>query len=121
MRYPSIKTLCQIADVTPEQAREIRAIMAGPGRVLVAYPGASDRHDARHVDGEWKAPLTRMERIDRVLGTFGVEHVDHGRNAKSPAFCYCNAGDPYTTTLLFVGGAFRVGNWGAYVERGNYA
>jgi hypothetical protein len=118
--YPSIKTLCRIADVTPAQAREIRAIMAGPGRVFVAYPGAGERHDARHTDGEWRAPLTSMERIDRVLGTFGVEHIPAGRGRRSPAVLYCNAGDTYATTVLKVNGRFRVGCWGDIVERGDY-
>jgi hypothetical protein len=100
--YPSIKTLMQIKDVTREDAIAIRAIMAsGPGR------------DANG--------LTRMQRIDRVLQTHGVEYTPAGRNAKSPAIYYCNAGDTYACTVLKVRGRFRVGCWGDLVERGNYA
>jgi hypothetical protein len=93
MSYPSIKTLMQIKDVTREDARKIRAIMDGPGKV----------------DGE-----TRMERIDRVLNTCGVEVIPAGHNQKSPAIVYCNAGDAYSWTVLKVNGQFRVGCWGGY-------
>lgn len=98
MRLPSVKTLCTIKDVTPADARAIRAIMQDRG----------DHHE------------TRLQRIDRILGTFGVEYIPAGRNAKSPAIYYCNAGDTYTTTVLKVNGRFIVGCWGDIVERGNY-
>jgi hypothetical protein len=54
------------------------------------------------------------------LGTFGVEYIPEGHNAKSPAIDYLNTGDTYATTLLYVNGQFRVGNWGYYVEQGDY-
>lgn len=98
-RYPSVKTLMKIKDVTADDARAIRAVMQGPGKV----------------DG-----LTRMQRIDAILRTYGVEVTPAGKNAKSPAFVYCNAGDTYATTVLKVRGQFRVGCWGDIVERGNY-
>ena len=99
MGYPSIKKLMEIKDVTPEDAKKIRAIMQGAGRV----------------NGE-----TRMERIDAVLGTFGVEYIPKGHNDRSPAIYYCNAGDTYAWTVLKVNGQFRVGCWGDIVERGDY-
>ena len=99
MSYPSIKTLMQIKDVTREDAKKIRAIMQGSGKV----------------NGE-----TRMERIDTILHTCGVEYIPAGRNLKSPAIYYCNGGDTYDTTILKVNGQFRVGCWGDIVERGNY-
>lgn len=97
--YPSIKAIMQIKDVSADDARAIRAIMAGPGKV----------------EGE-----TRMQRIDKILLTHGVEHIGPGKGAKSPAITYCNAGDPYATTILKINGRFRVGCWGDIVERGNY-
>jgi len=100
MKCPSVETLMQIKDVTREDALKIRAIMKGP-----TYAG-----------GE-----TRLERIDKVLNTCGVEFVGRGKNAHtSPHFYYCNAGDTYATTVLKVNGQFRVGCWGDIVERGNY-
>jgi hypothetical protein len=89
----------EIKDVTREDARKIRAIMQGEHKV----------------DGE-----TRLERIDKVLRTYGVEYIPAGRNSKSPAIYYCNAGDSYACTVLKVNGQFRVGCWGDIVERGNY-
>jgi hypothetical protein len=85
--------------VTPEIAKQVRAIMAGPSRV----------------NGQ-----TRMQRIDAVISTYGVEYIAAGHNSKSPAITYCNAGDTYATTVLKVNGRFRVGCWGDIVERGNY-
>jgi hypothetical protein len=76
--YPSIKTLMQIKDVTRADAIAIRAIMAGPRQ-----------------DDNGK---TRMQRIDAILNTCGVE----------------------VTPVLKVNGTFRVGCWGDIVERGNY-
>lgn len=62
----------------------------------------------------------KMSAADEFLKTFGVEYIPAGHNSKSPAIEYCNAGDTYTTTLLFVNGSYRVGDWGSIVERGNY-
>lgn len=102
MRYPSVKAIHEAFQqwITREQAQEIRVIMEGPSR------GESGR--------------TRLERIDRILGTHGVEHTARGHNAKSPAIHYCNAGDTYATTILKVNGRFRIGCWGDIVERGHY-
>jgi len=96
-RYPSVKTLT--AAFGKEKAVKIRAIMEGPYAV----------------DG-----VSRMERIDEVLGTFGVECIPEGNNSKSPQIVYCNTGDTYGTTVMRVGGVFRVGCWGDIVEKGNY-
>lgn len=100
-RYPSVKAIQAAFSqwLREGQAQEIRAIMEGPGRV----------------DG-----LSRLQRIDKILGTYGVEHIGPGRNAKSPAIHYCNTGDTYDTTILKVNGRFRIGCWGDIVERGNY-
>lgn len=64
--------------------------------------------------------LTRMQRIDRILGTSGIEYVQRGRNDRSPGFVYCNAGDTYATTIVKVGGHFRITTIGDIMERGNY-
>ena len=55
------------------------------------------------------------------LGTFGVEYTAKGKGRKSPAITYLNSGDTYESTILFINGQFRIGCWGDYVERGNYA
>jgi hypothetical protein len=105
--YPSIKTLTEAFG--HDKAVKIRAIMDGPhyvwedGQVQLPYNGQS-----------------RIDRIDLVLGTFGVECIPHGHNQKSPTIYYCNTGDTYGVTVLRVNGQFRVGCWGDIVERGNY-
>ena len=81
------------------QATEIKRIMQGAGKV----------------NGQ-----TRLERIDLILGTHGVEHIPAGHNSRSPAIHYCNTGDTYGVTILKVNGKFRIGCWGDIVERGNY-
>ena len=50
-----------------------------------------------------------------------MEYIRAGRGRRSPAIGYCNAGDTYAPTLLRVDGAYRVGDWGSIVERGNYS
>lgn len=97
--YPSIQTLMRIDGVTQEIARQVRVIMDGP----------------RTVEGR-----TRMERIDAIIGTHGVEYIPAGRGAQSPAITYCNTGDTYGVTVLRVNERFRVGCWGDWVERGHY-
>lgn len=97
---PSIKTIQTIPGVTEEQAKKIRKVMIG----------------------EAFFPITsRMETINALLGTHGVEFQDNGKGKNSPAFLYCNAGDTYNWTVLYIfGKGFRVGCWGDIVERGNY-
>ena len=107
MRYPSIKTICSIEWIdkvktgffnTPQSiAREARRIMKNTDSGSVA-----------------------MEQLDKLFNTCGVEFVGRGKNNKSPAFLYLNTGHTYATTILFINGQFRVGNWGYIVERGRY-
>ena len=99
MNAPSVKSLMQIKDVTEADAQAIRAIMKGEPKV----------------DG-----LTRMQRIDAILHTHGVEYIPCGKGANSPSIRYCNAGDTYATTVLKIRGRFYVGCWGDWVERGRY-
>lgn len=87
----SIKSLMSIKDVTREDAEQIR-----------------------HV---WLSYLTPMKKIiDRILKTSGVEYLgEHKRTGKR--IWYCNAGDSYGTTVLFVGEHLRVGCWADLPER----
>ncbi len=103
MNTPSVKALREAFGqwLLPGQATMIKRIMDGPGK---------------DDDG-----LTRMQRIDRILGTHGVEYQSAGSNKRSPAFCYLNSGDTYAVTILKINGRFKIGTWGDIVERGNYA
>ncbi len=64
----------------------------------------------------------KLSIADEILGTHGIEYVRQGHNTKSPAFEYCNAGDPYALTLIhFIATGFlKVGCYGGIVERGHY-
>lgn len=118
---PSVKAIRSAFGLSTELAKQIKAIMDGPSRVYLKTD------DTRRGDvcyngfaQQWERPYTQLERIDAILGTFGVEYIPAGRGAKSPAIHYCNAGDTYATTILEVNGRFRIGCWGDIVERGNY-
>ena len=62
----------------------------------------------------------KMDAINNLLEMYGVEYTARGKNKKSPPIEYCNAGDTYNVTILFVNGRYRIGDWGSIVERGNY-
>lgn len=94
---PSIDKLMEIKDVTEEMAVRIRHIWHTVG----------NRPSAR-------------QRIDGVLGTHGVEHLGYHRRNGVPVW-YCNAGDTYATTVVFLGPLMRVACWGDYAERGHIA
>ncbi len=99
MNCPSVATLVEaLGNISVEQAKKIRAIMK---------------------DGSF-TPEAALDAIDKIIGTHGVEYIAAGHNKKSPAIAYCNAGDPYYSTVLFVNGRFAVCGWGAIVEGGNY-
>ena len=80
MRLPSIHTLTENLDIDIEKAKRIRAIMSDASL----------------------SPDDRLAAIDLLIGTHGVEYISAGHNKKSPAIAYCNAGDPYYSTVLYV-------------------
>lgn len=88
----SVKKLQEIKDVTPELARYLREIWH-------TYP---NRRTAR-------------ESIDKLLNTCGVEYLGRHRRSNEHVY-YCNAGDTYSTTVLFIGTRMIVGCWGDLVE-----
>lgn len=103
-----------------ETRREyVRAAARYARRKLDELRGRDDyryRHDSFAVRDAMLIAEARF--VD--LGTFGVEHIPQGDDRRSPAIDYLNAGDPYAMTVLYVNGQFRAGDWGYYVERGNY-
>lgn len=114
MRAPSIKKLMCIKGVTRPDANRIREIIKGQSQLL-------DGPNALVLDGPNALGESKMWRIDKILRTYGVEYIPAGPNAKSPAIRYCNAGDTYAATLMYVyGRGYCVGCWGDIVERGNY-
>lgn len=136
---PSVKTLRAITSYP----RELRMVLecATYGNLVTLLCGAKpfgkrSRFDGFNIAGagyrctcgmhrgQYHNPPSfhelKMSMADELCETCGVEYIPHGHNDKSPAIEYCNAGDTYTTTLLFVNGRYRVGSWGDIVERGHY-
>jgi hypothetical protein len=120
MNLPSIKTL---SSITIGRAKELRRVLEIKDRatlesILDKYPvTAKWYHSCYNPMGFTTAKLSIA---NEILGTYGVEYIPKGHNSKSPAIEYCNAGDTYNSTLLFVSGRYRVGCWGDIVERGQY-
>lgn len=90
----SVKSLMEIKDVTEDDAKMIRQLWH------------TDRYRGR----------ARLA-IDKILRTYGVEFIGFTRRSRHGVY-YCNGGDTYATTVLFVGPHLRVGCWGDMVERG---
>lgn len=90
----SVASLETLKDVTPELATQIRTVWHTVGK----------RGEAR-------------AQIDRLFQTHGVEYL--GRDKRSGEdIDYCNAGDTYSGTILFIGSRLIVGTIGDIVERG---
>lgn len=110
MRAALPDKLMQIKDVTMEDAVKIRSIWhAKTWQDLEALglPDTEDRVAFRRV---------KREMIDEVLRTHGVEFLGRNKRTGIPVY-YCNAGDTYTTTIMFEGNVLSVGCWGYLVER----
>ena len=96
-RAASIKALMYIKDMTEGDAKTIRALW----------------HHSRYRGNARTA-------VDAVLRTYGVEYLGRNKRTNDEVY-YCNAGDTYSTTVLFVGPHLRVGCWGDLIERGTVA
>lgn len=68
--------------------------------------------------GMWRTTMA-LHAIDVLLGTHGVESLGHVSMHDGPPYEYCNAGDPYTTTLIYHrdADALRIGCWGDIAEK----
>jgi len=120
---PSVKTLATIAH---ERAKELRSVLELTKRSELEALLDSGKYP---VTAKWYwqcyNPMAfgtaKLSIADEILNTHGVEYIQAGHGAKSPAIEYCNAGDTYAATLMYVAGkGYRVGCWGDIVERGNY-
>lgn len=119
MNLPSIKMLeqiCQKAELPPREAAKA---------VRMALEESRDWVESQLHPEPWHHRAStshlRMLLISEITGCYGVEHVERGRNLKSPAFEYVNTGDSYAPTLVrFENGRYTVSSWGDIVERGNY-
>ena len=121
MNLPSIDTIMLIKDVTRESAVKVRAILKL--RNLDAVCDLSPEAD-KYVRACFHTPplqLVKLTAIDAIIGTYGVESiVPRVRTFRSPIIEYCNTGDSYALTVMWLNGRYSVGSRGDIVERGNY-
>lgn len=101
---PSVATLVRtFRDVDAPTAKAIRKAWLTRNPERRGHP-AHERAD-------------RLSAVDRLLGTHGTVCLGtHKRTDESVT--YCNAGDPYSVTLIAYGETLRVGCWGDLVEGG---
>ncbi len=111
MRVPSIKTL-EAWTRCPVTARRLRYILKASRSTLVTLPGAADLDAASY--GRQPTSRLRMEALDAVAGTYGVEGF---RLHNGDWVEYLNAGDTYTPTILKWRGNYHLRDWGTLVER----
>lgn len=124
---PSVKTLQRVAD-GPREARLIRKILEAPHReALEDILGATDAFPVtRNWYNRCYHPMDlrtmRLSMANELIQRgFGVEKIDGGGRADSPAIEYVNTGDGYRETLMYVHHrGWRVGCWADIVERGKY-
>jgi hypothetical protein len=117
MRYPSIKTLLLISDLTLEDAKAIRKVLQSTSFAEVL--GMST--DAERYNSQcYHSPLfsvLKMYAINQLMRTYGVE----GFTEKGITVDYCNTGETYALTLCRVNNrgkvTYRVTSWGDIVER----
>lgn len=102
----------------PGKGKILRKLLTSKQAVL-EHPAAQARErECYHPPG---LADMRLHALNAALETFGVEYVQAGHNAKSPAFNYLNTGDSYAATIIrFSDGRYRISSWGDIVERGNY-
>lgn len=112
----SVASLTRIKDVTPEIAKAIRAVWrtTKSSEVFAASPQTK-----AYIDACYHLPKFReikRHAINCILGTHGVEYLGQYKPSGDSVH-YCNAGDPYTTTIIFIGHRLIVACWGDLVER----
>lgn len=118
----SIKALRTIKDVDTALARRIRHAWTcnlRDGETLEKLLNENP-HTRQWYQSCYNTPGNKSIRrtvIDDMLGTFDVERLGVHKSS-GYTIHYCNAGDTYATTILFIGNRMIVGDWGYYVERG---
>ncbi len=131
MRAPTQKRLlAAFRDLTPAQARLIRALChaADDCDVLQTLIGAkcpSTDQYARSLRSDgyasrmWRRTLV-LHAVNAILGMHGVYGLGAPESIRgAPPFEYLNAGDTYSTTLVYHRDpdALRIGCWGDIAER----
>ena len=134
MRSPSVKRLVETFKIAPSGAKLVKKLARAtdnPG----ALADSVEKHcpatyeDARSCPGDpyrdhmWRVNVV-LHAVDVILGTHGVECLrrKHGRPLEAPPYEYCNAGDPYTATLIYSRATdnIYIGCWATLVENHPY-
>lgn len=102
----SVKALQQIKDIDKDTAEKIRA-------VWLSTSGADSLDAPQYL----KPRAARRHVIDRLAQTCGVEYLGWHKRRKEHVY-WCNAGDTYATTIMFIGDSLVIGCMGDLIERG---
>lgn len=130
-RAPSLANLASDRIKLDCSAETVRAVWHATTNVelktaLMAHFATTDRfdarvddlfHEARTLPGGGLQPFHghKRELLNRLGGFHGVEYLGvHRRSGKGVR--YCNAGDAYAPTLVFMGRVLQVACWGDLVE-----
>lgn len=129
---PPAKKLVEIKDVTTAMANEIRLIWKMPtSSLLMAHLEANADKFKRTL--EWdrqcyhrpKPRELKRAAIDELIGTSGVEYLGRYRQVggcmAGDMVHFCNGGDVYATTIVFIGRVLRVDYVGRLIENNNIA
>jgi hypothetical protein len=112
----SRKALMQGLNIDAETADKIRKAWKTDSKAeLFALVPSAETYDKTYYH-----PATFREKkryaIDCLLETHGVEYLGKYKPNGADVY-YCNAGDTYTTTIVFIGHRLIVSCWGDLVEK----
>lgn len=128
MRSPAITTLCDTFGLSRDGARRIKRIAAASrdGEQLRAIVDGECPATAQYVGRLYSDPYgsamwrttVALHAINVILGTHGVESLGPVDHLYGPPYEYLNAGDPYTSTLIYCRrtDSLTVGCWGDIAE-----
>jgi hypothetical protein len=130
MRCPSSKNLQTNLNLTPQQARLVRALAHAvddpdvlSSLVESSCPKTQQYVRSMHSDPYnshmWRVTVA-LYAMDEVVGTSGVEALGpQGDSMSAPPYECLNAGDPYVATLIYrrKTDTLSIGSWGDVAER----
>lgn len=117
-RVPPAAKLAAAFRIDDATARKIRRVLRGEIDPCGASPATATW--VRDCYNDPSLACQSKHAADRLLKTHGIEAIwregDGDDPRDRPLFEYCNAGDSYAPTLVFVGGRVEIATWGDMVE-----
>lgn len=109
----AVRRLCKARDDARALEKEINS-----GRHEKTRQYANSCYSDPYASLQWRTTLV-LHALDVLLGTHGVESLGPLDMRDGPPYEYCNAGDPYVTTLIYTRATdtLRIGCWGDIAER----